>query len=56
MLSIQSAFNAYLLGDLSPWDLQDVVERHGFEGWSCESTKRLRLFVNGSTAAVMFND
>lgn len=34
MLTIESAFQAYLEGILSPWDLQEVVEWHGFKGWT----------------------
>lgn len=48
--TIDGAFNAYLLGILSPWDLQEVVEEHGYTGWECTSNKKLRLFTDGKVA------
>ncbi len=34
MISIDSAWQAYLNGDLDPWDFQEVVEYYGFAGWT----------------------
>lgn len=41
MISIESAFQAYLDGTFGPWDLQEVVEWHGFEGWTCTPDSKL---------------
>ena len=34
MLDINSAFMAYLHGDLDGWDLLEVIEDHGFNGYT----------------------
>lgn len=44
MLSIQSAFNAYLMGDLGPWDVQAIVEANGYAGWECKSDLSIKLY------------
>ncbi len=44
MMSIESAFNAYLNGDIDGWDLQDVVEQHGFGGFTV--TEDCKLIVH----------
>lgn len=36
MLSIESAYHAYLDGDLDGWDLLEVVQDHGFGGFTVE--------------------
>jgi len=41
MLSIESAFQAYKIGLLDPWDLQEVVESFGFKGWTGTSDGKL---------------
>lgn len=34
MLTLESAWKAYLNGDIGPWEFQEVVEELGFVGWT----------------------
>jgi len=46
MITIESAWYAYLDGILSPWDLQEVVESYGFVGWTGEEDGTVIIHCN----------
>jgi len=43
MISIDSAFQAYLVGDLDGWDLMEVVQEAGYTGFTVTKDKTLKL-------------
>lgn len=48
-LMITNAHKAYMEGKIGPWELQEVIEKCGFKGWT--GTSDGKLIVHGMEGA-----